>query len=146
MIEYNKSVIVPYMDDTRKRLGLLPMHTGLDHFKGQTTQKVLDLLEENYFMYTLVPANCTNRLQPLHVSVNQAAKQFMRAKFEGWYADRIIAQKDIGQDIQPVDLRLSVVKPIGAQWVIELYDYLKGHPHIISNGFKHVGITDALAL
>jgi len=63
----------------------------------------------------------------------------MRAKFEGWYADRIIAQKDIG-------LRFSVVKPIGAQWVIELYDYLKGHPHIISNGFKHVGITDALAL
>ena len=94
-------------------------------------------------MYILVPANCTDRLQPLYVSMNRSAKQFMRAKFEGWYADRIIAQKDIGQDIQPVDLRLSVVKPIG---VIELYDYQKGHPHIISNGFKHVGITDTLAL
>ena len=53
--------------------------------------------------------------------MNRAATQFMRAKFEGWYADRIIAQKDSGQDIQPVDLRLSVVKPIGAQWVIGLY-------------------------
>ena len=71
-------------------------------------------------MYILAPANCNNRLQPLDVSVNQAAKQFMRAKFEGWYADRIIAQKDSGQDIHPVDLRLSVVKPIKAQWVIEL--------------------------
>ena len=57
---------------------------------------------------------------------------------------QIIAQKDSGQDIQPVDLRLSVFKPIGAQWVIELYEYLKGHANIISNGFKHVGITDAL--
>ena len=149
MIEYIKSVIVPYMDDTRERLGLSPMHTGLvilDHFKGQTTQKVLNLLEENHLMFILVPANCTDRLQPLDVSVNRAAKQFMQAKFEGWYADRIIAQKDSGQDIQPVNLRLSVVKPIGAQWVIELYDYLKGRPNIISNGFKHVGITDALAL
>ena len=42
-------------------------------------------------MYILVPANCTDRLQPLDVSVNRAAKQFMRAKFKGWYADRIIA-------------------------------------------------------
>jgi len=70
MIEYIKSVIVPYMDDTRERLGLSPIHTGLvilDHFKGQTTQKVLNLLEENHLMYRLVPANCTDRLQPLDV-------------------------------------------------------------------------------
>ena len=56
------------------------MHTGLvilDHFKGQTTQKVLNLLEENYLMYILVSAYCTDRLQPLDVSVNRAAKQFM---------------------------------------------------------------------
>ena len=122
------------------------MHTGLvilDHFKGQTTQKVLNLLEENHLMYIFVPANWTDRLQPLDVSVNRAAKQFMWAKFEGWYADRMIAQKYIGQDIKPVDLRFSVIKPIGAQWVIELYNYLKEHPNIISNGFKHVGITDA---
>ena len=97
MIEYIKSVIVLYMDDTRERLGLSPTHTGiviLDHFKGQTTQKVLNVLEENHLMYILVPANCTDRLQPLDISVNQAAKQFMHAKFEGWYADRIIAQKE----------------------------------------------------
>ena len=64
MIEYIKSVIVPYMDDTRERLGLSPAHIRLvilDHFKGQSTQKVLNLLEENHLMYILVPANCTNR-------------------------------------------------------------------------------------
>jgi len=70
----------------------------------------------------------------------------MRAKFQGWYVDRIIAQKDSGQDIQPIELRLNVVKPVGTQWVLELYDYLKAHPNIISNSFNRVGITDALAL
>ena len=108
MIEYIKSVNAPYMDDARKRSGLSPTHTELvilNHLKGKTTQKVINLLEKHYLMYVLVPANYTNWLQPLDVSVNQSAKHFMRAKFEGWHADRIIAQKDSGQgqDIQPVD-------------------------------------------
>jgi len=149
MVNCINLVIVPYMDDARKRLDLSPTHTGLvilDHFKGQTTQKVLNLSEENHLMYVLVPANCTDCLQPLDVSVNRAAKHFKRTKFDGWHADRIIAQQVSGQNIQPVDLRLSVVKPVGAQWMIDLYDYLKGHPNIITNGFKHVGISDMLTL
>ena len=82
----------------------------LDEFKGQTTKKVLSLLEEYHLVYVIVSPNCTNCLQPLYVSVNQVAKHFSRGKFESWYADRIMAQQESGQDIQPVDLRLSVVK------------------------------------
>ena len=96
-------------------------------------------------MHVIVPPNCTDRLQPLDVSVNRAAKHFIRGKFESWYADRIMPQQESGQDIQPVDLRLSIVKPMGAKWMIDLYDYLKGNPSIITHGFKHVGISDCLA-
>ena len=148
MIDYIKLVIVSYMNETRKKLTLSPSHTGLvilDEFRGQTTQKVLTLLEEHHLMYVIVPPNCTDRLQPLDVSVNRAAKHFIRGKFESWSADRIMAQQESGQDIQPVDLRLSVVKPMGAKWMIDLYDYLKGNPSIITHGFKHVGISDCLA-
>jgi len=87
MIEYIKLVNAPYMDDARKRSGLSLTHTALvilNHLKGKTTQKVINLLEEHHLMYALVPANYTNWLQPLDVSVNQSAKHFMRAKFEGW--------------------------------------------------------------
>ena len=42
-------------------------------------------------------------------------------------------------------MRLTIVKPIAAKWMISLYDYLVAHPDIIRNGFKHVGITDFLA-
>ena len=38
-----------------------------------------------------------------------------------------------------VDLRLSIVKPLGAQWMVKLYAYLKGKPDIIRNRFKEVG-------
>ena len=38
----------------------------------------------------IVPPNCTNQLQPLCVSVNWAAKNFLWSKYENWYADNIV--------------------------------------------------------
>ena len=147
MITYIQIVIVPYMTEKRRQLGLDAKHTSLvilDEFKGQTTAKVLNLLQRYNLLYVIVPPNCTDRLQPLDVSVNRAAKQFLRNKFENWYADNIAAQKSSGSEIEPVDVRLSVVKPMAAKWMIDLYDYFVAHPQIIKNGFKHVGITDFL--
>ena len=96
-------------------------------------------------MYVIVPPNCTDKLQPLYVSVNRAAKQFLRTKFENWYADQIVVQKDLGKEIEPVDMQLTIVKPISAKWMVDLYDYFLTHPQIIKNSFKHVGITDFFA-
>ena len=87
-----------------------------------------------------VPSNTTNRLQPLDASVNKPAKDFLRGTFNEWYADRIVE----GGDECIVDLRLSVVKPISAQWMIEFFDYMKAHTDIIPNGFCHVGLTGIL--
>ena len=35
---------------------------------------------------------------------------------------------------EPVDLHLSVIKPLGAEWLVNLYDYMKTKPEIIRNG------------
>ena len=80
MIEYIESVNVPYMTQKRKQLGLDLKQTGLvilDEFKEQTTNRVLNLLQSNDLMYVIVPPNCTDWMQPLDVSVNQTAKQFL---------------------------------------------------------------------
>ena len=34
--------------------------------------------------------------------------------------------------------RLSVIKPLGAQWLICLYNYFKENPDIIRNGFQFI--------
>ena len=47
---------------------------------------------------------------------------------------------------EPVDLCMSVVKPWGAQWMTELYDYLKTKPDIMKNGFKARGILESAKL
>ena len=92
----------------------------------------------------LIPANCTNKLQPLDLSVNKAAKDFLRSKFQNWYAQQICSQIQGQAERRPVDLRLSVVKPLGANWMVSLYDYLKAKLDIVCNGFKEAGIVNCL--
>ena len=86
----------------------------------------------------MVPANATDRLQPLDVSVNKAAKYFLRKLFHEWYAEKY------GRSFRKTLLLLLLIlkKPIGAQWMIKLYDYFQSKPEIIQNGFKHVRIID----
>jgi len=82
-----RKVIIPYVKEERERLKLDDNHCALalfDVFKGQCTAKGLELLEENNILFVTVPNNCTNRLQPLDLSVNKPAKDFIRVKFREW--------------------------------------------------------------
>ena len=89
----------------------------------------------------IVPANCTDRLQPLDVSVNKAAKEFLRRQFQEWYSEQVCQQLQDGDvTVQLVDLKMSTVKPLGAKWMMGLYDYMKTRPDIMRNGFHHSGL------
>ena len=103
-----------------KLIASYPALAIFDHFTGQVTESILQLLGE------------------------QAAKNFLRQQFQDWYASKICKQLDGGGETVPIDLRLSVVKPLGAKWMVKLYDYLKSKPEIVQNGFKGAGITDCL--
>ena len=79
--------------------------------------------------------------------MNKPIKDFLRRRFQTWYADEIVKQLQKGTDvskIQPADMRMSTVKPLGAKWIIEAFDYIKNEPSIIKNGFKEAGIIKAL--
>ena len=122
MKSYIQLIIVPYVQEKRKQLGLADSQLALvilDEFKGQTTDTVLSLLGQNNIEYVLVPPNCTDCLQPLDVSINKPVKDFLQRKFTDWYAEKIVAQKDSGTVSQPVDMKLSIMKPIGVKWMIE---------------------------
>ena len=74
----------------------------------------IELFEENNIDIVLVPANCTDRLQPLDISVNKAAKNFMCDQLQRWYAKQI--QQQVHDNVKnPVDLRISIVKPLSAK-------------------------------
>ena len=68
----------------------------------------------------LIPPNCTDRLQPLDVSVNKAAKEFLHNEFQEWYAQQVCETLQGKEEKQPVDLHLSVLKSLGG-WVLQIY-------------------------
>ena len=92
-----------------------------DNFKGQCTEKFLKLLDTKIINVVLIPPNCTDRLQPLDLSV----KDFLRKCFQKWYALQVCSQLEGKTSKELVDLRLSVMKPLGEKWLVELNDYMK---------------------
>ena len=109
-------------------------------FKGQCTAKVLELLEKNNILFVTVPNNYTDRLQPLDLSVNKPAKDFIRAKFREWYGSHICKQLDDGLK-EDVDMRMTIMKLITAQWVIDVHGYVSSRPSIVVNGFRAATIV-----
>lgn len=143
MHQYISKIILPYIHNKREELKLPPDQPAVlifDNFKGQCTSELLTLLDTNNISVILVPPNCTDRLQPLDLSVNKAAKEFLRRRFHEWYAKQVCSHLQGKTTEPPKDLRLSTVKPLGAQWMVDMYDYIKGKAEIIRNGFKEAGL------
>ena len=74
----------------------------------------------------LVLNNCTDKLQPLDLSVNKPAKDYLRKQFHTWYAAKVKDQLESGKNSDEVcvDVKMTVIKEVGAHWFISLYDYL----------------------
>ena len=146
MMEYIHTIIIPYV--RARRTAEEPALIIMDNFRGQVTSKVIDLLTEHNIHHCLLPPNTTDWLQPLDISVNKPAKQFLKKKFDEWYTDQIMQQIH-GQDVeevelQPVDLSLPALRDLGGQWLVEMSEYSSDNPQIIVNGFLKSGITQAI--
>ena len=73
----------------RKALNLTDNQPALavfDAFKGQCTESIYEILRQNNIRVVKVPANCTDWLQPMGLSINKAVKDFMHKWFMEWYS------------------------------------------------------------
>ena len=119
-IEYLEKVVFPYLSKKREQLKMQKNKKALlifDVFKGQTTQQVKDVILANNCVYVFVPKNLTNHFQPLDLNVNGQAKQFLKRKFESWYADQVTKEIEKGTNVYSMNIKtkLLVVKPLHAR-------------------------------
>ena len=84
MVQYVHNIILPYVklirelkqDDSASALVIM------DNFKGQVTDAIHMLLEENNIFVALLPANTTDLLQSLNIAVNKTAKNYLQQQFQ----------------------------------------------------------------
>ena len=143
--------MIPYVNQQRQETKLSLDHPALlilDVFRGQLTNEVVREMKEHDIGMCQVPANMTHLFQPLDLAVNGSAKAFLKVKFTGWFSQKIQEALSEDKDLEDIDipLTLSVLKPLHASWVVDLYNYLtktKGKV-VIENGWKRAGITEAI--
>ena len=139
-------IILRYLSETKRKLKIPLDHHALllfDNFKGQCTEKLLKLLDSHNIDVVLIPPNCTDRLQPLDLVLTKQQKSSCK-KIPKLICNWSSPHLDGKLERKAIDLQLIVMKPLGVKWVIELYNYLKGKPDIIMNGFREAGILDCV--
>ena len=68
----------------------------------------------------------TQFFQPLDLTIDRCAKQRMKKEFMTYYSGAVKQQLDSGTQLEDieVDFRLSVIKQMHAQWLVNLYIFL----------------------
>ena len=142
-------ILLPYVNKQRKKLKLENSHPALllfDCFRGQTTADVQSLLLKSNFRTVLIPPNCTDKLQPMDVSINKPMKDKLRSQFQAWYSSEVEAQlKDTTIDQVKVDVSMSYIKGRSANWIIGAWQEISRRPDTAINGFRHTGIVKAVS-
>ena len=103
MIDYIEKILLPYVEGKRQELQLTSCYPALvifDNFKAQCTAEILQMLDDHHIYVTLLPPNCTDRLQPMDLSVNKPV----------WYSKQVCSQFQGKSEKSPIDTRASVVK------------------------------------
>ena len=108
----------------------------MDTFKGQDNDTLKKLCAENNCDVVRVPHNLANKFQSWDLSVNKAAKSFIQNKYNDWFADQVFTKLQNGKD--PTDVKISSkisdLKPIHAQWIVEWYNHKIKEKEIIVRG------------
>ena len=122
MKEYFTEIILLYVNKKKRTLKLSseqPAFLIFDNFKTQCTSSFLTLLDANKINVVMIPPNCTDRLHTaFRFECQQGSQRFLRGQFREWYAKQVCSQLD-GQNA--VNLRLSVLKPLGAVWINSMH-------------------------
>lgn len=115
------------------------------------TTAITTLLERNDIHVCYIPANLTDLLQPMDLSVNKPTKDFLKKTFELWYSEQVTQQlhgvEDIqSTEIQAINMRFTAIKHITATWLVEMAAYISDIQIIqfVVNGFRRTGILSVL--
>ena len=149
-IRHLEDIVITYIKQERAKIQNLNQPALLiwDVFHGQKTDKVTSLLRENNILIGYVLNNMTANFQVLDLTVNKWVKGFICKNFNDWLASKLQEELDAGNLVDQIQIKfqLSTIKPLHANWLIQVYDFLSSAEgkQIILAGCKAAEITGAL--
>ena len=148
MIWYINNIIIPYVERVRQLEA-----TESQHSWSWITLKVKSHPPSVLFLKTVTSTcACCHPTLLIYFSLwtsllTSLQKNFLRRKFQEWYSKQVMKQlEDVDIEtceLEPIDLSLSVLKEVGAKWLVEMAKYFEDNPMIIVNGFIRSGIIGA---
>jgi hypothetical protein len=146
---YFHNVLLPYrsrMIDISNLPEDQKMVCLFDVFRGQWTDRCKQFLSENNIVAIQVPPNCTDKLQPMDLSINKPLKTVMKDLFQTWYSEEVATQISSGTaaNAVKVDVRTSIVKPLCSEWLIAAVTRINREPHHVVTGFEKAGIIQRI--
>lgn len=144
MLDYINHVIMPYLEKTRQHLSSLTI------LKGKLLSQLSSSSNTIMSMWCTLLPNTTDLLQPMNISVNKPATDYLRAQFDEWYSQEVTKQLG-GRNLEdleyiailPINLSMPVMKEVSAKWLVDVVDRISEKPQLIVNGFVCSGITGA---
>ena len=93
----------------------------MDTCKGQDNDEMRKFCAKNSCEIAIIPRNLTNKFQLLDISVNKGVKSFISDKYNSWLANEVSKQLRAVK----ISLKLSVIKPLHAKWIVDLHNTVK---------------------
>ena len=121
-IAFLELVLISYIETQREELNSSsPWLLISVIFKGQWTDHVKEIVRRSNGKMVSVPNNWTGYYQTLDLTVNKSYKDFLwqgAQKQHSHQARKQMAQRKWCHEIK-VDVRLSVIKPLHAKWIVK---------------------------
>ena len=91
----------------------------------------------------MVPANCTDKLQPTDLAINKLLKDAMKRKFQTKKMQQQLSTNTSLNKVK-IDFRMSIIKPKSASWLMSSVEEIRSRPLLAINGFRHIRIIKSL--
>lgn len=91
-LDYTAKVLLPHIRRTKKRLGLPESQKALcifHVFRGQMGEEFIVDLKSNGICIVYIPPSCTDRLQPMDLTVQKVVKDKLKERFQKWFKMKI---------------------------------------------------------
>ena len=96
---YVKEILAPYIKMKREQLEIpdTPALLIYDAFRAHTTEGMQNKLAELNARLVMLPKNMTDHLQPLDISVNKPAKNYLKRRYAEWYTEQVVRLEEEGE-------------------------------------------------